>query len=649
MSALKGFFSSAAALFSRVKQRLGGEGAAACCTITSLDEVANAANPNNISESGADKAHISANDNMPHGENKAAHGAHDDAHIIHNPLDSKVDTILAPVVGYLSVGGLFIGWSIFKDFGNKAKALCKEQKRAENAANNVRAERAQLLHNETKNLSPKQAAEYESALHSYTAYDDYLKEQRREARFQQYAAGAASAAASAGIAAGQIVMPAGTAAMGGLALIGAAHTANGIKQYKDTRDKIRRAQEDGTASDKHVRLRHFKNKRAHLRRNIAGWGLFTAGAGVLCASQIAADIGKFFFPPAAVYAGVAGLGAGVAATVIENNIVTGYRFYNTLPQYIKQAMKDGTPESEHAIQERNRKADLRRELSKDYRKDFFEHRGMCASLTHGLMRAGQKILAYGTLGLIGAFSHGLKFATKTRISKQAASYVTDGKRNLALKKLAGITEAGNIETADTSGDYAKDAKPLGQLLDIIDAGGHAGHIMKILTKRAAYYKDTDKHGMKRYETRKQFAEIFDAESEDEIGFSYNDNFTALAGYGPCCDANTEGKRVTDMLRKRFTREGADPTLRDKAFTLLKEVTDQYLLFQLRRDSKEQICVWSDLSDGMAKRRENRGQERVLPPALSPGYLSKRQAAPPLFVHRAAGVNRGFVSETYVTA
>lgn len=550
---------------SKEKGSQGGE--AACCSITSLDEPANAANQSssfgndsnhsveqitesaaiattdhdtphstsNMHESGSDgtneAGHLDSNNEAEHGTSQGH--AHDSGHdVMHNPFDSTtLEVALTPFVSVLGAAGVYIGYKIYKDFNNKKISLEDALYKINKVLEDEEYEGKKL------NLTTEQKQ-------TYQAYSTVIQEQYNEADFQQFWAGKLSSLSSGAIVLGQFVMPIGIAALFSLGTIGAAHTAHMARNISQSNAKINRAnstlqevetensnitenkpktEEERTnleikEKDAHIRKHYFKGKRKHEAINMLGWAAFSGGAyslGFLQAIALASGTGVAATP---AIAGVSALGAGVAGTVVENNILTSSRFVTAMPVHAWKSMSQiasnenqenwygqdgqshkGDTLSHEEVQKKNITASQKLEIAKQYRKDFFGSRTTGQRLTHALLRTRQKTLAYSTLGLVPHFTSKMKFNDKVRVSKQNSQEANE-------RRIEALTNLKKVED-----------NLLSELVRNIEEQEELKNTStKLITQKPKYNKLKDKNKKTNYDLGKLIDSIIKNGQEDGV-------------------------------------------------------------------------------------------------------------------------------------
>ena len=594
------------------------EVAATCCSITSLDELANAANPNNTQSN--------------------THGAHSQHDIIENPFNANgAEAVLGPLVMYLGIGGLFISKNIYSDFHDKSKNYKKIQKEIEKKI-------VQLLKTPEGERTPEQ----KQAADAYYAYISHLKIQRREANFQKHWAGIVSGASSATIAVGQVVTPLSPIALYGLTAVGAAHMRDMHRLGNENKQKIERAhktafkakststgnlsREESTRleidrSEAEIRKEYYKKKQKRIRINEAAWGLFTGGAAILATAQLSMLGASFVAPPALVATGVTGLTAGIAGTVVYNNILTRSDNLAGMPKHAHMALeKEGHAITHEQIKQHNIHANEMRLLAKDYRHDFWKERDHGASILHGLQRTRQKFLAYTTLGLVPAFAHKMKHKDKARVAAHATESM-DSRRLAMLSQLTNLEKT--IPTYQSSQDsfengYPKDddigispnslesSSELAKLFGELYKSDHYQGVVKILRKyitEERKVKNNEGKTTKKLCVKDKYRFLF---PEDALGDNKTDqqtdlewNLHQIGQYAGCCRPDAESRVVLGFIQKKFCSNSTKPKEAEyeKAKELLKKAVDHYLLFELRHQAKDRVAIWSELSDAFERTAE----------------------------------------------
>ncbi len=548
--------------------------AAPCCTLLSLDEMANAGNPNNMQ--------------MGKG-------------LILDPTSTPTMAAMTGMVSYLGLAGVWVGKKIYDDFSVKEKVLAKE------------------LGKLTATLEDPSITQPQR--HGYQAYQLYLTEQLERVKFQKFWAGEVSPVGSGGMVIGQAFTPLSPASLFMLSSVGVAHIRDMKRMYDDTGKQIARAQASD-ANDAAIRARHFSKERWHVLRNLYAWVGYTTGTASLGIIQAGAMTGSFMAPPAAAIASVSALAGGIVGTLVHNNIITN-RFITGLPAYVK-AMGENTPLSHEQVQQHNLLQEERRQEAKAYRATFWQQRSLSDHITHGWLRFRQKALAYSTVGLVDAFGTELKFKDKIRVTEQATKKMDDERIALLerLRKHENTQLAKPVDTKAARFDIeestitAETNTDLGKLLHSILSSYDKGGIAKLLCQRVTEIKKGEAGGWMQksprfLHLRQEYAELFQFRQKGEKDGPTFENMTFLTElrkFRPCCNGNDWGSMLFEHIQWYYCDTATDharatPEQKERMTKLLKEVTDQYLLFQLRKDAKERIAVWSNISDAYDRVRE----------------------------------------------
>ena len=484
---------------------------------------------------------------------EAAGGHESLVHVPHNASEIG----LTASIGYLSAGGAVIGAKVFHEFGKKAQEL----------------ERAygSLEHNNSG--LPEE---------NRRVYMRYLERQKRDARFQQWGAGAASGAGSALVCGGLFFSPLSTAGLGTLAGTGVAHMAHSCVQYSENSEAICRAQ-GSKGEDKHVREHIFRSRGKHLARNIAGWGLFGLGAGCLAAIDAAKYVASFIMPPAGVIAGVGTMVGGVALTTVHNNILNGSRFGAALHSGVKETLAN--PLSREDVAARNVLAYEQRNIAKAYRSAYFKERGVCAKAFHGFARAVQKVSSIATLGLIPALTHGFKHRMKNAVAVQFTpeSEKADKER---LHALTALTEQRGKPEGEAGTHESINA-------DLVENSGLAGDVSRVLTDTAFEKKGGGKNAV--LTLKKKYRQAFSEEECTQL------ESVAAGNAGSCCAAHSASDVAKKFLELTVNKNNQDEQGKENRAViavrrLINGAIDHALIFGLRKNAKTDMFVYSSLSD-----------------------------------------------------
>jgi hypothetical protein len=132
-------------------------------------------------------------------------------------------------------------------------------------------------------------------------------------------------------------------------------------------------------------------------------------------------------------------------------------------------------------------------------------------------------------------------------------------------------------------------------LSTIKNHAKVGDISKILSKIIS----ETKNGKTRL--RNNFIKQFGTQFKDK---DFLEKLEELNQFGPCCDTTSQGKELLNHLQSMFSNEGHQKALQK----LLFNATNQYLVYQLNRELKEEKATWLDLYMNTLR---NLGQEKPL--------------------------------------
>lgn len=216
-----------------------------------------------------------------------------------------------------------------------------------------------------------------------------------------------------------------------------------------------------------------------------------------------------------------------------------------------------------------------RETLKKYRKSFFESielkgSNRLARLSIKTENTLNNIMMWGGLGLFSNYVMKRKFKAKIRASSQLnISHIQ--KQLEVLGKLAGNTEENQTE-ANTPEDY----------INAILKSNRVGDIAKLFSKNLS---TKNKQGKTIFNQRfnKRFGDT--VENQDVLEL-----MEVLNNYGPCCDTTYEGVELVEALKTLFDNTGHQKALQK----LLFNATNQYLVYQLNKELKEEKATWMDL-------------------------------------------------------
>ena len=507
-----------------------------------------------------------------------------------------------PFIEFLSIGGAFAGYSVYQAQNKKIGRLQQAQEKATSVAAPSRVHKAYLI---------------------------YLQDQLKKAKFEKRVAGILAPAASSLVGPGQFFPGVGTVALAALTVSGGLHIYDSIHALKQIKKEVARAVE-ATGSkvgeipqsavlrqqDAAVRLAYFKSKQKDTRRNLLGWGAYTAGMVVMTAAQLGSWGISMVAPPAMSFAAAGAIIAGVAVTIATNNKVTGVHTPG-LPEYIDTLMeKEGTTHDD--VRKLNIAAHKELTAAESYSKSFRRSLPVTTCIASSLRNTAQGFLALLTFGFVPAVGAEMRFANKVRLIKHATA-VMNAPQQAMLQQLQAIEQeqSGNAPTElEPCGDRAPELKAL---TDTIVRSGHYGPIMKILAWRVLepYKRSEEKDvpqknwfGRKKKNpatgqvlTHKKNVKITDfrikQEYADLLGFSGDntEDLKTLRAYAACCNGNYEGGQLLEAVRGHYCSNSAvsDEQI-TRMTTLLREVAHQYLVFQLGEDAGKKRAAWSHISD-----------------------------------------------------
>lgn len=174
------------------------------------------------------------------------------------------------------------------------------------------------------------------------------------------------------------------------------------------------------------------------------------------------------------------------------------------------------------------------------------------------------------------------FSTENRVKKEQAieiikaieSLNTQGEDKETLKNIIQIIE-------EHFGISTTDPKTPEGYLSTIRNHAKVGDIAKILAKTIS----ETKNGKTRL--RSNFTKAFGTTSSDK---TLIEKLEELNQFGPCCDTTTQGQGLLKHLQGMFTHTEAQKALQK----LLFNATNQYLVYQLNKELKEEKATWLDL-------------------------------------------------------
>ncbi len=564
------------------------------------------------------------------------------AHQTFTPLSapqdfSALEMAMLPTTMVLGTGAMIAGHKVHKTFANKVNTITKEKLRVE------------------EKILQAQNDNNHEAIKSYKAYKIYLDQQLDRAEFQKLWAGKIAPINTGIIMLGEFfpfLAPVGI--LFGLSAIGLAHMHNTYNVAKKDAQKIKRAKHDlDLFSDKSslsykdalIRKKFFSKERKLALANLLGWGLFSAGAGVFGLSLLTSWGLTPIVPPLFAYtAGAGALAAGVAGTIYTN---TQYALRITdVPGYAWKEIGGGAknPLTHDQVKQHNIDSYNSGLIAQQYRDKFFKNLSLTTKTIRNFRRYLQKIITYSTFTLVSALR--MKFSTKVFATTKASKEMDNWRIN-ALDSLKDKAEAiSNINSLIMTNEGQSTSHKIGHLLEKIKQSGHYGNIAKILAHRISYiYKGakveqevsvikkdwllrakTDKNGniISKKVTKKiaphlldlkdKYKELFPNLTEDKNSQSNPIQIVkALRGYGACCDANNEGMQIFDNIRNNFCNSDGlfanDTKKQELMLKLLQEITDHYLIFQLPKNAREQVSIWSNISDNFALLEQTQEQEK----------------------------------------
>lgn len=234
-----------------------------------------------------------------------------------------------------------------------------------------------------------------------------------------------------------------------------------------------------------------------------------------------------------------------------------------------------TPFSKQDLESRITDNHRDRKTLQKYRKKFFgsiELKGSnrLARLSIKTENTLNNIVLWGGLGLFSNFVMKRKFKAKARASSRLD--ITHLQKQLeTLRNLSGNTGETPTEV-QTPNDY----------INAILSSNKVGDIAKLFAKNLS-------------KKNKQGQTIFNQQFNKRFGKTVeNDDISELMGvlnnYGPCCDSTYEGSELMKELRTLFEDADRLETLQK----LLFNTTNQYLVYQLNKELKEEKATWMDL-------------------------------------------------------
>lgn len=216
-----------------------------------------------------------------------------------------------------------------------------------------------------------------------------------------------------------------------------------------------------------------------------------------------------------------------------------------------------------------------RKTLQKFRKSFFESielkgSNRLARLSIKAENTLNNIIMWGGLGLFSNFVMKRKFQAKIRASSQLnVSHIQ--KQLEVLRNLSGNTEENPTEVK-TPEDY----------INAILNSNKVGDIAKLFSKNLS---TKNKQGQTIFNQRfnKRFGDT--VENKDVLEL-----MEGLNNYGPCCDTTYEGGELVEEFNTLFNNKGHQAALQK----LLFNATNQYLVYQLNKELKEEKATWLDL-------------------------------------------------------
>ncbi|HBF08421.1 MAG TPA: hypothetical protein DDW29_09195 [Gammaproteobacteria bacterium] len=596
--------------FSRLKEILFGKqetvktgaeaGGAACCTITSLDELAN----------------IGQRTDHDHGE-------------IITPANGG-EGALTGFVTYASVAGIKIAGDIFSSH-NK---MCKDIDKALDDLKLTKLENQHLL----------KLPSFQEKVESLDACHVFLLKQKREAQFQKRVAGILSGVCSLTILLGQFIAKLSPIGLYLLSAFGGLHFAHvGKELYKACKDYRQAA---GDSIEQH----HFYKKIKNLSLALLGWGLYTAGTatlGTMSLGMMGAAIHSGA-APGIIIGGIVMLGLGIVGTLVFNNIITSKRFFPGLPMMSRLNVKK--PPTRKEVQDKLEHASQLRDISKQYRSNTFKALSIQSISKNKALRYCNKTLMYITLGLYPkpfmnnkfkikanltrTINHADQTQTLNRLTALSALHTAEKVTNPTLKKdgynTFEIEEFNKAKASLEQQTNLSSKERLQAWIDLLENTPKSDQMMKIFARKALvehkqlHKKTKDEAGLlgrfipqinRTTELKPEVAKLFSngqalaeklheyettpgtpfkVSSKQPVDEEMAGTIGRLFKTAPCCNANDDANNpvtgILNLFREQFIEADKSDDDRQQLEQLLLESADQYLLYQARNNAKEDIAL-----------------------------------------------------------
>jgi hypothetical protein len=219
-------------------------------------------------------------------------------------------------------------------------------------------------------------------------------------------------------------------------------------------------------------------------------------------------------------------------------------------------------------------------------------------LTHAMLRTRQKVLAYGTLGLVKHFTAQMKFNDKVRISRQNAGKMEEIRLS-ALENLRKVEQnpLDSLPSVQKRPVGHMEKSSLRKLVDTIISTGHEDGIAKMIALKIMQSPT---------EIKPEYKDLFDIRTPDFEFENYNGEspddrmqaFKTIKDTPPCCASTYESQGIMEYIQKVFahSEKTVNADKKERMQALVQEATDHYLLHQSRKTATEHIAIWSNLSD-----------------------------------------------------
>jgi len=540
----------------------------ACCTEVSLDELSNATNA--VNGSGG------------------------------LPL-LPTDIMISTGVSYTCIVGTKVSYDIIK--------ACYEQERM----------LVQTLHDldamieATGNSAEIQAMKY------------FVKHELKDVRHEKWVAGCVSGSSSALMTVSTFISAISPIAHFLATANGVGHMMNCIRIIHSTRIKLKRIQGNDEVSQS--QQEHLKKELILHLKNLGSWTLFASGSaitGAVTLGALVAAVGGSISTGALPIVGISLMLPGIVGAFFFNNAATSKLYSPGLPPMLKEKLQRKELCTINEIQSNLARAQRNRLLAKEYRAHVSKHESLKSKIVVHALRAANKAELLVTLGLMPK----TVMKNKRKI-KEIATTLFHNSWDKRLDILSRVQKSAKSNATDISNHFADtvsmhaESDKLKFFLDTLSSEDKsAGAIGKLLARRVLQRKkqwSLPSQGadnrrtwlpkstmvtkiVKRYETILHGGKNHGLDTEVCL--------QQLLHLSPCCAGDVEAKQLFQNLKKYYCDSSPvhqTPEFQEQKealLTLLTQATDQYLVYQVRKEAKEEIALWTKYLSAFQKVEKN---------------------------------------------